>query len=260
MNGQIYGSGAAPSVSSLYIPALIAAAFVVSLPFDYMVVNAVVTDARLERVIRQSEQRAAAREAIEAARADAGRTEAGATAETVTPVLRMERDSESGSRTRTRRAVGKWSSRLAHNQEIAGSNPARATTQCPAPAGVPVDLLEVVRDAAGREGVESHILAGLAEDESSWRPRVAGKNGELGLLQLKRDVAAWCGIKDRRDAAQSATCGARYLRTQFETFGTWTLAVVAYKAGPATIPESIPATSWAFAQRALRRSEAYRCE
>jgi soluble lytic murein transglycosylase-like protein len=106
--------------------------------------------------------------------------------------------------------------------------------------------------------VPAHILAGLAEDESSWRPEVRGAHGEVGLLQLKRNVARWCGISDRRNPEQNADCGAKYLAAQFVRFGSWELAVVAFKAGPNSIPDNIPASSWAFAHRALQKAEAYR--
>lgn len=119
-------------------------------------------------------------------------------------------------------------------------------------------LRRIVASAAFDHGIPAHILAGLVEDESSWSPAATGKNGEVGLLQLKQGTAAWCGIKDRRRPEQNADCGARYLAAQFAAFGTWELALVAFKAGPAAIPENIPAASWAYAQRALLRAEAYR--
>lgn len=122
----------------------------------------------------------------------------------------------------------------------------------------PPHLHAIVTAAAVEREIPPHILAGLAEDESGWRPTVKGKNGEVGLLQLKQPVATWCGIKDRRDPRQNARCGARYLAAQFDRFGSWELAVVAFKAGPESIPENIPASSWAYAQRALQRAEAYR--
>lgn len=120
------------------------------------------------------------------------------------------------------------------------------------------DLRTLVSSAADEHGVPPHLLSGLAEDESSWRPTVVGKHGEVGLLQLKSAVATWCGIKDRRDPRQNASCGARYLALQFDRFGTWELALVAFKAGPEVIPDAIPAFSRAYAHRALLKAEAYR--
>lgn len=123
----------------------------------------------------------------------------------------------------------------------------------------PFSLYTIVLDASARRGVPFHLLAGLAEDESTWREKVHGKHGEQGLFQLKASTATWCGGDvDRLDAAENADCAARYLYAQFERFGSWELAFVAFKAGPETIPERIPATSWEFAQRALLKAEAYR--
>lgn len=133
-------------------------------------------------------------------------------------------------------------------------------TPPPVPHRAPSPVLfKTVATAAGRHGVPVHVLAGLVDDESSWRPRARGKHGERGLLQLKSATARWCGGRvDRYNAAQNADCGARYLRAQFDRFGTWQMAIVAFKAGPEAIPDAIPVTSWAFAQRALQKAEAYR--
>ena len=110
----------------------------------------------------------------------------------------------------------------------------------------------------GEHGLDVPIFLALIGDESSWKVRAVGKHGERGLLQLKASTAAWCGIRDRFDAAANLRCGARYLLAQFERFGSWELAVVAFKAGPESIPERIPASSWEYAQRALLKAEAYR--
>lgn len=123
----------------------------------------------------------------------------------------------------------------------------------------PFFLFAIVADAAGRRGVPIHILAGLAEDESGWRVGAVSEDGAtVGLLQLKQGTADWCGKVDRLDAVQNVDCGARYLYAQFETFGSWELALAAYKAGPARIPEDIPAEAWAYVQRTLVKAEAYR--
>lgn len=77
-------------------------------------------------------------------------------------------------------------------------------------------------------------------------------------MQLKPAIARWCGGINRLDAAENADCGARYLLAQFERFGSWELALAAYKAGPSTVPENIPADSWAFVRRTLAKAEDYR--
>lgn len=111
---------------------------------------------------------------------------------------------------------------------------------------------------ADEHALDLPIFLALIHDESTWRVRAVGKNGEHGLLQLKAGTAKWCGGLDRFDAEANLRCGARYLRAQFDTFGSWELAVVAFKAGPGSIPDNIPARSWAYAQRTLRKAEALR--
>lgn len=122
----------------------------------------------------------------------------------------------------------------------------------------PSFLFALVVETAGRRGILIPIFAALAEDESSWRPRARGRHGEIGLFQLKAATSRWCGGIDRFDPSQNADCAARYLYAQFERFGTWELALAAFKAGPERVPEAIPADSWAFVQRTLAKAEAYR--
>lgn len=122
----------------------------------------------------------------------------------------------------------------------------------------PFSLLLIVEAAAQRRRVPTYILAGLAEDESSWRTSVRGRGGEEGLFQLSRAIARWCGVSDRRDPRQSADCAAQYLADLFARFGSWELALVGFKSGPDGIPEKIPAQAWTFAKRTLVKAEAYR--
>ncbi|EPX86175.1 Soluble lytic murein transglycosylase [Rubellimicrobium thermophilum DSM 16684] len=42
---------------------------------------------------------------------------------------------------------------------------------------------------------------------------------------------------DPHDPEQNLEGGARYLRHQFETFGSWPLALAAYNAGPAAVQQ-----------------------
>jgi soluble lytic murein transglycosylase-like protein len=141
----------------------------------------------------------------------------------------------------------------AKGKEAPGSTGPRRTHRAP------FHLLTLATTIAGEYGVDVPTFAALIEDESAWDPRAVGTHGERGLLQLKAGTARWCGGRiNRFEPAANLRCGARYFRAQFDTFGTWELALVAFKAGPASIPDDIPATSWAYAQRTLMKAEAYR--
>jgi soluble lytic murein transglycosylase-like protein len=49
-------------------------------------------------------------------------------------------------------------------------------------------------------------------------------------------TAALLGVNPH-DPAQNLEGGARYLRTQFDRFGTWDLALAAYNAGPEAVAQ-----------------------
>jgi len=126
-------------------------------------------------------------------------------------------------------------------------------------ARVPSRLFTIALGVSAVRGVPFHYLAGLTEDESGWRETAEGADGEQGLMQLKASTAIWCGGRvDRLDAFDNLDCGARYLYALYERFGSWELAFVAFKAGPETLPDRIPASAWAFARRALLKAEAYK--
>ncbi len=71
--------------------------------------------------------------------------------------------------------------------------------------------------------------------ESSGNPRAQSDAGALGLLQLMPGTAREMGVTDPFDEEQSIRGGLRYLRKQYDDFGSWELALAAYNAGPGTI-------------------------
>lgn len=95
-------------------------------------------------------------------------------------------------------------------------------------------FLAQARAAAQRHGVPPDLFARLVQRESNWHPRARSHKGALGLAQLMPATAARLGV-DPGDPAQNLEGGARYLRRQFERFGTWRLALAAYNAGPEAV-------------------------
>lgn len=63
---------------------------------------------------------------------------------------------------------------------------------------------------------------------------VASSAGALGWAQLMPDTARGLGVNPM-DARQNIMGGAKYLRQQFDRFGTWELALAAYNAGPGNV-------------------------
>ena len=92
-------------------------------------------------------------------------------------------------------------------------------------------FLEMARDAARKHGVPENLFLRLVQQESGWNPKARSHKGALGLAQLMPGTARALRV-DPLDPRQNLEGGARYLRTQFDTFRSWPLALAAYNAGP----------------------------
>lgn len=96
--------------------------------------------------------------------------------------------------------------------------------------------LDLARTAARRHGVPEDLFLRLVQQESSWNPQAVSHKGAIGLAQLMPETARDLGV-DPRDPTANLDGGARYLRMQFDTFGTWPLALAAYNAGPGAVTQ-----------------------
>jgi soluble lytic murein transglycosylase-like protein len=96
--------------------------------------------------------------------------------------------------------------------------------------------LQVARDAAARYGVPEDLFLRLVQQESGWNTGALSTAGAIGLAQLMPGTAAALGV-DAYDPTQNLNGGARYLRTQYDTFGRWDWALAAYNAGPGAVQE-----------------------
>jgi soluble lytic murein transglycosylase-like protein len=94
--------------------------------------------------------------------------------------------------------------------------------------------LPVAKQAATKHGVPVDLFLRLVQQESGWNPHAKSHKGAYGLAQLMPATARKLRV-DPTDPAQNLEGGARYLKQQFRTFGSWRLALAAYNAGPGAV-------------------------
>lgn len=94
--------------------------------------------------------------------------------------------------------------------------------------------LSIAKDAARRHGVPVDLFLRLVQQESGWKATARSHKGAYGLAQLMPGTARELGV-DPKDPAQNLDGGAKYLKQQYLTFGSWRLALAAYNAGPGAV-------------------------
>ena len=109
-----------------------------------------------------------------------------------------------------------------------------------------MDLKAEARKAAAKWGIPENIFFGLIRAESSWNPNAVSRVGALGLTQVMPKTAVGMGYDPavlKKDPQVQLDAGARYLSTQYSTFGRWDYALAAYHAGPGRVQKAggIPA-------------------
>lgn len=94
--------------------------------------------------------------------------------------------------------------------------------------------LAVAQAAARKHGIPEDLFLRLVQQESGWNPSARSQKGATGLAQLMPGTARLLGV-DINDPAQNLEGGARYLKLQYNAFGSWRLALAAYNAGPQAV-------------------------
>ncbi|MBS1722940.1 MAG: lytic transglycosylase domain-containing protein [Armatimonadetes bacterium] len=97
-------------------------------------------------------------------------------------------------------------------------------------------LQAMIREAAGKAGVDPSLLESLVSAESDFDPSCVSNKGALGLTQLMPSTARSLGVSDPMDPAQNLLGGAKYLAGLLQRFnGDERLALAAYNAGPGAV-------------------------
>lgn len=99
-------------------------------------------------------------------------------------------------------------------------------------------------DATRRYGLPPNLLMRQADVESSYDPTARSSKGALGIMQI---IPRWHPELDPGDAAADARAAldpvraipyaAKLLRTWRDRYGSWSLALAAYNAGPGAVEQ-----------------------
>ena len=134
---------------------------------------------------------------------------------------------------------GRASSQYANSVRL---QPPRVQIPAPADAGPAYsgnyrgEYLEIAKSIARRHNVPEDLFLRLVQQESAWNPRAVSSAGAIGLAQLMPGTAQYLRVNPN-DPQQNLEGGARYLREQYDTFGSWRLALAAYNAGPGAVQQ-----------------------
>jgi peptidoglycan DL-endopeptidase CwlO len=114
-------------------------------------------------------------------------------------------------------------------EQSATAATATATTSL---AGVP--YANLFTQAGAKYGVDPAVLAAVASQESGFDSSAVSSSGAQGLMQFMPATAGSLGV-NALDPASAVDGAARYLSSLTQQFGSTSLALAAYNAGPGTV-------------------------
>jgi len=111
-----------------------------------------------------------------------------------------------------------------------------ANASSPAMAAAPAEYRGLFEQAGQRYGVSPDLLAAVAKTESGFNPRAVSGAGARGLMQLMPATARGLGV-DPANPAEAVDGAARLISQHLRSFGSTSLALAAYNAGPGAVRE-----------------------
>jgi peptidoglycan DL-endopeptidase CwlO len=95
-------------------------------------------------------------------------------------------------------------------------------------------LMALFGAAEAANGIPTDLLARQGWQESDFDPAATNPSGAAGIMQFEPATAAQFGV-DPLNPASAIPGAAQYLSQLHNQFGSWTLALAAYDAGPGNV-------------------------
>jgi soluble lytic murein transglycosylase-like protein len=125
-------------------------------------------------------------------------------------------------------AFGVW---LWKRNQTPGAAPVASPEPAPRSGG---GIRSWINQYADYYGVPRSIAQSTAYVESRYNPAAKSSVGALGIFQLMPGTADDLGV-DASDPEQNIAGGMSYLRSMYDRFGSWDLALAGYNAGPGAV-------------------------
>ena len=120
-------------------------------------------------------------------------------------------------------------------ERVAGSPRGSGRRSSALPGWVPGRYRAAILRASLASGVPAILLAAQLKAESNFDPGVVSSAGALGIAQFMPATAASYGLRDPFDPFASIAAQARMMAELLARFGSPTLALAAYNAGPGAV-------------------------
>ncbi len=134
--------------------------------------------------------------------------------------------------------------------------------------GASLYYMPIFEDAVERHGLPNELKY-LPIIESALNPNAKSRAGAVGLWQFMPATAADWGLEvnslvdQRRDPYASSEAAARYLKSLYNIYGDWSLAIAAYNCGPGNVNKAIRRSGipkkdfWTIYNQLLKETQGY---
>ena len=112
------------------------------------------------------------------------------------------------------------------------------------------ELSELIVRTAKKYDLRPTFVAQVIAAESEFNPRAVSRCGARGLMQI---MPKYHKLRDYHDPAENLDYGCRYLKAQIDQFGSESLALAAYNAGPEKVRKYKGIPPYRETQRYVRR-------